>query len=56
MADRCIICPECGKKIVGEPIEIVRCRDCKWKGRCEGYDLINDDNGFCSNGERRENE
>ena len=32
--------------------EIIRCKNCKWLGRCELSDLLNNETGFCSDGER----
>ena len=43
------------KELIEEVIEkigIVRCKDCKW---WEGCRMLDDDNGYCSDGERKEN-
>ena len=32
--------------------ELVICKDCKWLGRCELSDLLNNETGFCPDGER----
>lgn len=34
-----------------EFVPIVRCKDCKW---WEGCRMLDDDNGYCSDGERKE--
>lgn len=35
----------------GEYIQdIVRCKDCKWNSECR---MLDDDNGFCSDGEEK---
>lgn len=33
--------------------EVVRCKDCKWWSECR---MLDDDNGYCSEGERKDNE
>ena len=32
--------------------ELIKCKDCKWLGRCELSDLLNNETGFCPDGER----
>ena len=31
--------------------DLVRCKDCKWNSECR---MLDDDNGFCSDGEVRD--
>ena len=68
MADKYIICPHCGKKIIGEPIDIVRCKECinignPYKCRMDrdileygGQRTEIFDDWFCADGERRKEE
>ena len=32
-------------------IEVIRCKDCRWNSECR---MLDDDNGFCSEAERKE--
>ena len=36
-----------------EDENVVRCKECKWNNECR---MLDDDNGFCSYGERKESE
>lgn len=34
-----------------DAVEVIRCKDCRWNSECR---MLDDDNGFCSDAERRE--